>query len=178
HRRHDDIRVASHWAAQAPDASRGYAGSRRGKSCPGVSTFHQVAVKPERRQNVESKSTTCDTRARWEPNKSWAHSWCLTLPTIIHPRNLPQNPVGIAKVEFLAPIDGRLGFREIALQFLESSVDGAVLNTDAKVVHPRRSAVRSIAWLGASAATPPHIRKEHAQPTRFVLSSRANRGSS
>src|SRR5262245_19945628 len=87
----------------------------------------------------------------------WAHSWCLTLPTIIHPRNLPQHPVGIAKVEFLAPIDGRLGFREIALQFLESSVDREVLNTDAKVVHPRRSAVRSIAWLGVGGSAPPHI---------------------
>src|SRR5262245_37752744 len=65
------------------------------------------------------------------------HSWCLTLPTIFHPRNLTQNPVGIAKVEFLAPVDGRLGCREIALQFLESRVDGEVLNSDAKVVNPR-----------------------------------------
>src|SRR5262245_60269955 len=57
-------------------------------------------------------------------------------PTIIHRRNLTQNPVGIAKVEFLAPVDDRLGFRELALQFLESCVDREVLNTDAKVVNP------------------------------------------
>src|SRR6266481_9856623 len=51
------------------------------------------------------------------------HSWCPTLPTIVRPRNLTQNPVGIAKVEFLAPVGDRLGLREIALQFLESRVD-------------------------------------------------------
>jgi HEPN domain-containing protein len=34
------------------------------------------------------------------------------------------------------------------------------------------------AWLGASAATPPHMQKEQSQPTRIVLSSWADRGSS
>jgi hypothetical protein len=33
-------------------------------------------------------------------------------------------------------------------------------------------------WLGASAAAPPHMRKEQGQPARFLLSSRADRGSS
>jgi hypothetical protein len=32
--------------------------------------------------------------------------------------------------------------------------------------------------LGASAATPPHMWKERGQPARFLLSSRADRGSS
>lgn len=34
---------------------------------------------------------------------------------IIHAAHLTQNPIGIAEVEFLASIDGRLRFREIAL---------------------------------------------------------------
>jgi len=33
-------------------------------------------------------------------------------------------------------------------------------------------------WLGASAAAPPHMRKEQGQRERFVLSWRATRGSS
>src|SRR5215470_3881912 len=65
------------------------------------------------------------------------HSWCRTLPTIVRRRNLPQNSVGIAKVEFLAPVDDWFGFREIALQFLESRVDGEALNPDAKVMNLR-----------------------------------------
>jgi hypothetical protein len=36
----------------------------------------------------------------------------------------------------------------------------------------------STAWLGASAAAPPHISKEQSQPTRFLLSLQAHRGSS
>jgi hypothetical protein len=49
--------------------------------------------------------------------------------------------------------------------------------------HPRIPSVTSLTrhdtpWLGASAAAPPHIRKEQGQPTRFVLSSRTDRGSS
>src|SRR5262249_52661335 len=43
----------------------------------------------------------------------------------------------VAKVEFLAPVHDRCGFREIALQLLESRVDREVLNTDAKVVNLR-----------------------------------------
>src|SRR5437870_3504806 len=42
----------------------------------------------------------------------------------------------------------------------------------------RLLAVACTPWLGASAATPPHIRKEPGQPTRFLLSSRTDRGSS
>ncbi len=50
-------------------------------------------------------------------------SWYFALPAIIHPGNLTKNPVGIAEVELLASIDGRRRFREIALEFLQSSVD-------------------------------------------------------
>ena len=34
----------------------------------------------------------------------------------------------------------------------------------------------STVWLGASAAAPPHMRKEQGQPVRFLLSSWADRG--
>src|SRR5262245_26634991 len=56
---------------------------------------------------------------------------------VIHSRNLSKNPVGIAEVEFFAPVHRRFGIREIALQRLESRVDGEVLHTDAKVMHLR-----------------------------------------
>src|SRR5258705_8722348 len=49
------------------------------------------------------------------PAVVWRHSWYLALSAIIDPGHLTQNPVGIAEVELLASIDGRLRFREIPL---------------------------------------------------------------
>jgi len=42
----------------------------------------------------------------------------------------------------------------------------------------RLYAVACTPWLGASAATPPHMWKERGQPARFLLSSRTDRGAS
>ena len=49
-------------------------------------------------------------------------SECVALP-IVHLGNLTQNPVGIVKVEFLAPVDNRLRLREFAPQLVESLAD-------------------------------------------------------
>src|SRR5262245_43607082 len=39
------------------------------------------------------------------------HSWSRALLTIVHPRQLLQHPVVIAKVELLTPVDDWFGFR-------------------------------------------------------------------
>jgi transposase-like protein len=54
--------------------------------------------------------------------------------------------------------------------------EGNSIRATARIVQVDKDAV--CAWLGASAAAPPHMRKEQGQPARFLLSSRTDRGAS
>src|SRR6266702_594401 len=95
-----------------------------------------------------------------------------------------REPVGTRPEGFLPGFLPRV-LQEIELWpswlplFLALPNAGAHLLPKAEARNERRlEAARCSAWVGASAAAPPHMRKEQGQPARLVLSSWADRGSS